>query len=83
MGTLEIISGSLLILSSILIVIAVVLQKPKGSGLSGAIMGGSDSGFGGRSKAKSNEEKLSKLTKILASVFFVVTFIVNLIVLSK
>jgi preprotein translocase subunit SecG len=46
-------------------------------------MGGSDSGVGGRSRAKSNEEKLSRLTKILAAVFFIVTFIVNLIVLSK
>lgn len=79
MGTLEIVAGSLLILSSIIIIIAVSLQSNKGGGLTSAIMGGE--GPGGRERGKSSDAKLATLTKWLAVVFFVVSLAVNIIAL--
>ncbi len=78
MGVLEIISGSLLILCSIAIIFFVTIQTEHGDGISGAIMGNTNITAG---KAGSNEEKLARLTKILAIVFFVLAFIGNIFVL--
>lgn len=81
MSVIEIIAGCLLIISCILIIVVVTIQQPKGSGLSGAIMGGEGTQAQGR-RGRSNEAKLARTTKILAIVFFVVTFAVNIIVLA-
>ena len=80
MSTIEIVAGALLILTSLVIVIAVTLQSSKGGGMSGAIMGGE--GTAVRGKAKDNDAKLAKITKILAVVLFVLTLAVSIISLT-
>lgn len=63
--------GALLIVSAIIIIVTVMLQQSKQQGLSGAIAGGADTFFD-KNKGRTVEAKLSKITKIVAVVFFVV-----------
>jgi preprotein translocase subunit SecG len=65
MGIVVLIIEILLCLMSVFIVAVVLLQSGKSAGLSGDIAGGAES-FLGKSKAKSYEGKLKKLTKIAA-----------------
>ena len=69
MSILEIISGVLLILSSIAIIILVLLQDSKGNGLAGVM--------DGRSRTPSS--LMVKYTKVAAVVLFVLTIGVNVI----
>ncbi len=79
MSAIEIIAGILLIVSCVLIIVLVMLQSSKGSGLSGAIGGGAYADA--RGKTKANEAKLAKLTKVFAVIFFVITLAVNIVTL--
>jgi len=81
MSIIEIIAGAMLIVSCIMIVVIVTIQQPKGSGLSGAIMGGDTQTQSGR-RGKSNDARLSRLTRIFAIAFFVVTLVVDIIILA-
>ena len=76
MSILEIISGVLLILSSIAIIILVLLQDSKGNGLAGVIGGGDMMMMDGRSRTPSS---LMKYTKVATVVLFVLTIGVNVI----
>ena len=67
----EILIGILLVITSIAIVILVLMQQSRRAGLSGAISGGAETFFG-KNKSNSVEAKLSRLTKILGVVFFVI-----------
>ena len=70
---MEYVLGGILILASLFLIVAVLLQSGKGKkGLSGAIAGGSDSFFG-KNQADTNEKKLAKLTAIVAIVFHLVS----------
>ncbi len=80
MNTIEIVAGALLILTCLVIIIAVTLQSNKGGGMSGVIMGGEGTSVRGR--AKDNDAKLAQITKILAVVLFVLTFVVTVISLT-
>ena len=72
---MEYVLGILLILASLILIVAVLLQSGKGKkGLSGAIAGGSDSFFG-KNQADSREKKLAKLTAIVAIVFVVAVIV--------
>ena len=62
--------GAVLIISSVIIIVTVMLQQSKQQGLSGAIAGGADTFFD-KNKGRTVEAKLSKITKIVAGVFFV------------
>ena len=64
MSILEIISGVLLILSSIAIIILVLLQDSKGNGLAGVIGGGDMMMMDGRSRTPSS--LMVKYTKVAA-----------------
>lgn len=77
MGVLEIISGILLILCSIAIIVLVLFQDSKGSGLSGAIAGGEMMGNEGRSR--SSGAVLARYTKYAAIAFFVLAVLVGVI----
>ncbi len=75
MSVFEIVSGVLLILSSIVIVAFVLMQESKGRGLSGVIGGGEmnenrQNGPGG---------KLEKYTKVAAVAFFVLAIAVGVV----
>ena len=60
---------ALLLLTSVVLIAAVLMQPGKSAGLSGAIAGGAETFFG-KNKAKSYEGKLALLTKICAGVLF-------------
>jgi preprotein translocase subunit SecG len=62
----------------VFLILVVVFQSGKRSGLSGAIAGGADT-FMTKTKAKTWDAKLAKLTKWVAIAFVVLTFILNLI----
>ena len=77
MGALEIFSGILLIISSLVIIVLVMLQTSKGKGLSGAI--GGDTGMGAEGQVRTRDVILSKWTKVAAIVFFIATLAVTII----
>ena len=79
MSAILIICGVLLVLSCIFVIVVIALQSKSSNGLAGAIMGGDSAGFGGNSK---QNEKMTKLTKILAGVFFGLTLITSLICMA-
>lgn len=76
----EIVLGVVLIITSLALVTVVLLQEGRQAGLSGAIAGGADT-FLGKSKGKTVEQKLVKITKVLAIVFFVLSLVSTLVVL--
>lgn len=58
------------LISSITLIISVILQESKAEGL-GAIGGGGSQGLWGKSKAKTFEAMLSKITTFSAIVFMI------------
>lgn len=75
----EIVLGAILILCSIAIIAVVLMQEGRADGL-GAIAGGAET-FLGKNKGRTVEQKLVKITKALAIVFFVLATVATLIVL--
>ena len=76
MDVLHIILTVIQVICAVGLVVIVMLQTGK-NGLSGAITGSSE-GFMARNKGASKEAQMAKLTKIIAAVFLVLTFILNL-----
>ena len=75
---MEIVIGIILILASVFLIAAVLMQEGKGRGLSGAISGGSSDTFLGKSGTASMQKKLSRLTTIVAIVFVVLVLVMYL-----
>ena len=67
-----------LMLISILLVVVVLLQKTKSSGL-GASFGGETTSFTAKGKAASREAKLQKLTIILAAIVGVLALVLTVV----
>ena len=78
MSILEIIFAVLLIVFSILVIGVVLLQEGRTAGL-GVIQGGADS-FLSKNKARTLDAFLSRSTKFVAIVFFVLTIIANFVI---
>ena len=72
MSALQYVFGAVLIILAIFLIIVVLLQESRSAGLSGAISGGADTFFG-KNKGRTMEAKLAKYTKIIATVFMVVS----------
>lgn len=70
-----------LIIASIGLILAVLLQPGKSAGLTGAISGGAEHLFG-KKQARGFELFLSRLTIALAAVFFIVAILVAYFVKS-
>ena len=66
------------LLTTLFLTTVVLLQSGKRSGLSGAIAGGADT-FMTKSKAKTWDGKLAKMTKWVGLAFVILTLILNLI----
>lgn len=66
------------LIACLAMILIVLFQSGKRSGLSGAIAGGADT-FMTKTKAKSMDAKLAKWTKWVALVFAVLTLVLNLI----
>ena len=68
MTVIEYVVGSILILASLFLVVAVLMQSGKSHNLSGAIAGGAETFFG-KAKANSMDKTLSTITTIVSIVF--------------
>lgn len=68
----------LLLLTELFLIAVVLLQSGKRSGLSGAISGAADT-FMSKSKAKTWDAKLAKMTKWVALAFVILVLVLNLI----
>lgn len=66
------------VLSCLFLIVVVLLQSGKRSGLSGAIAGGADT-FMTKAKAKTWDARLAKMTKWVAIVFVLMTLALNLL----
>ena len=68
------------IIVCVALTVVVLMQQGKSTGLSGALGGGSSSNsYWGKNKGRSVEGLLSKITKILAVLFILLTVIINYI----
>ena len=81
MNALEIILGILVILVSLIIIVAVLLQPGRRAGISGAISGGADT-FLSKNKARTFDAFLSRWTKYVAIIFFILAIVANIIALK-
>ncbi len=70
-----IVLGILLIIFSVFLIVAVLLQQGKNHNLSGTIAGGAETFFG-KSKAQTMNKKLSVLTTVAAVIFIVMVIVV-------
>jgi preprotein translocase subunit SecG len=77
---LNIVMTILLMLTSLVLIVAVLLQPGKSAGLSGAISGGAETFFG-KNKAKSYEGKLVLATKITTGAVFALSL--ALVIIQK
>lgn len=80
MNAVEIILGILVILVSLVIIIAVLLQPGRRAGISGAISGGADTFFS-KNKARTFDAFLARWTKYVAIIFFILAIVANVIAL--
>lgn len=77
MQVVTIIVSIVLALVCLALIGIVLMQEGKSAGLSGAISGMADSYFG-KNKARTLEGRLERVTKILAAVFIVLSFVLYL-----
>lgn len=81
MTIIEWVSGSLMLLASIIIIVLIMGQESKQANGMDALSGGSGGdNFIGRNGAKTRDAYLAKITKIVAIVFFVLALVLNLFV---
>lgn len=72
--------GAILIVASIIITVVVLMQEGRSQNLSGAIAGGAET-FLGKSKGRTIEAKLERITKWLIVIFFVIVLVAFLVFL--
>ena len=82
MSALQYVFGAVFIILAIFLIIVVLLQESRSAGLSGAISGGADTFFG-KSKGRTMEQKLVKLTRISAIAFFILTLGITIFFMFK
>ena len=82
MSALQYVFGAVLIILAIFLIIVVLIQESRSAGLSGAISGGADTFFG-KSKGRTMEQKLVKLTRISAIAFFILTLGITIFFMFK
>lgn len=71
---MKIAMGIILLVASVFLIIAVLMQQGKSKNLSGAIAGGAETFFG-KSKANSMNKKLSILTSVVAVIFVIIVIV--------
>jgi preprotein translocase subunit SecG len=79
MGALEITLGILVVVMSLFLILAVLLQSGKDTHMSGTITGSADTFFG-QSKANTWDRMLSKLTVVVSVVFAIVVILMYALV---
>lgn len=78
MSALDIIIGILVLIVSIIVVGVVLLQQGHRAGINGAISGAADT-FLSKSKARTADATLARITKYIAVGFFVLVLVANII----
>ncbi|MDR0294416.1 MAG: preprotein translocase subunit SecG [Oscillospiraceae bacterium] len=78
METLPLILTVIQIVTSVFLIVVVLFQSGKRSGLSGAISGAADA-FLTKNKARTWDARLARMTKWVAVLFIVLTIALNLI----
>lgn len=78
MSALDIIIGILVLLVSIVVIAVVLLQQGHRSGINGAISGAADT-FLSKTKARTADAQLARITKYIAIGFFVLVLLANVI----
>lgn len=78
MTTVQIIVGIILLIAAVFLVIAVLMQSGKSHNLSGTIAGGAETFFG-KTKAKTWDKVLNKVTTIVAVCFALLVIVVYVI----
>ena len=79
MSTFELVIGIILLVFSVFLVVAVLMQEGKSHNLSGTIAGGADTFFG-KNKGQAVSKKLSVVTSVVAVIFVLLVctvYIVN------
>ena len=76
MNVIRIILSVILAIDCLGLIVLVLMQQSKATGLSGSIAGGAETFFG---KKKGMDQKLSRISSVLGAVFFVVPIIMALI----
>jgi len=79
MTTIVWIASIVLFVAAIAVIAVVLLQEGHQANLSGAIAGGADS-YLGKGKARTLDAFLSKWTKIIALVFFILAFVCDILI---
>lgn len=79
MSALEIIIGILVLIVSIIVIGVVLLQQGHRAGINGAISGAADT-FLSKTKARTADAMLARLTKFIAIAFFVLVLVANIVV---
>ena len=82
MSALEYIVGAVVIVVSLAIVFIVLFQQGRRAGINGVISGGADT-FLSKTKARTWDARLSRMTKYFAIAFFVLAIIANIIALNQ
>lgn len=75
---MEIAIGIILLVAALFLVVAVLMQSGKSHNLSGSIAGGAETFFG-KTKGKTIDKMLSKLTSIVAVIFVLLVIVVYVI----
>lgn len=78
MGVIEIVGGIFLLVCAVIIIVAVTAQEGKSNGL-GALAGASDS-YLGKNKAKTQQQMLVRVTKVVGTVFVLASLAVYFII---
>lgn len=78
MGPLEIVAGFLLIITCVFLIVVITMQEHNSS--MGALSG-QEQQYNTRNQSKTLDVMLSKATKYAAIVFFVLTLVLNLLVI--
>ncbi len=74
----QIIFGVLLLIAAIVVIAVVLLQQGHRSGINGAISGGADT-FLSKTKARTLDATLARVTKYIAIGFFVLVLLANVV----
>ena len=79
MSVLTIVFTVIQLLSCVFLIVVVLLQSGKSSGLSGAVSGNSAETFFSKGKSKSLDATLARMTKWVGIVFVALTLVLSLI----
>lgn len=67
---------------SVILIVAIVLQQGKSAGLSSSLAGSSET-FWAKSKSKTKEGKLEKITTVAGIIFFILAILLNVGMFTK